>query len=66
MNVKVVVEFEVPKRHILRPILSTDMVRQVLRWERREMCSSRKRRGSMAEKCCCNTFLMIFFGGKIR
>jgi hypothetical protein len=31
-NVKVTMEFEVPKIHISRPTLSTNMVQQVLRW----------------------------------
>jgi hypothetical protein len=35
-------EFEVPKRHILRPTLSGNMVQQVLRWEMQKRCSSRK------------------------
>ena len=41
-NVRVTIEFEVPKRHILRPTtLSTNMVQQGFRWERQNMCSSR-------------------------
>ena len=35
-NVKVTMEFNVPKSHILRPTLSTDMVQQALRWERQK------------------------------
>jgi len=31
-------EFKVPKRHILRPALSTNMVQRVLRWERQKRC----------------------------
>ena len=42
-NVGVTMEFEVPKRHILRPTLSTDMVQRVLQWERQKRFSSRKR-----------------------
>ena len=60
-NVKVTMEFEAPKRHILRPTLSTDMVQRVLRWERQKRSSSTKRQGSMTEKCCYNKILMIFF-----
>jgi hypothetical protein len=32
----VIVEFEVPKRYILRFILFTDMVQRVLQWERKK------------------------------
>ena len=53
-NVKVTVEFEVPKRHVLRPKLSIDIVQRVLQWERQKRCSSRKRQGLMAKKCCYN------------
>jgi hypothetical protein len=42
-NVRVTMEFKVLKRHILRPILSTDMVQQVLRWERQKKCSDKKK-----------------------
>ena len=42
-NVRVTMEFKVPKRHVLRPTLSTDMVQQVLRWERQKRCSNKKR-----------------------
>jgi hypothetical protein len=31
-----------PKRHILRPALSSDMVQQVWRWERQKRCSNKK------------------------
>ena len=33
-HVRVTMEFEVPKRHVLRPTLSTDMIQRVLRWGR--------------------------------
>ena len=36
-------EFEVPKTCILRPTFSTNMVRQVLLWERQKRGSSRKK-----------------------
>ena len=49
-NVRVTMEFEVPKRHILRPTLSIDMVKRVLRRERQKRCSSRIRQGHMAKK----------------
>jgi hypothetical protein len=35
-------EFKVPKRHILRPKLSTDMVQRVLQWERQKRCPRRE------------------------
>ena len=35
-NDRVTVEFEVPKGHLLRPTLSTDMVQRVLWWERQK------------------------------
>ena len=44
-NVRVTMEFEVPKRHVLRPTLSTDMIQRVLRWERQKSCFGRKNRG---------------------
>jgi hypothetical protein len=43
-NVGVTMEFEVPKRHILWPTLSTDMVQRVLRWERQNKSCGRKGR----------------------
>jgi hypothetical protein len=54
-------EFEVPKRHILRPTLFTDTVQRVSQWERQKMCSSRKRARSMADKHYNNQILMNFF-----
>ena len=60
-NVRVTMEFQVPKRHISRPTLSIDMVQRVLRWERQKRCSSRKRKGPMIGKCCYNYFSMNFF-----
>ena len=44
-NVNVTMEFEVLKRHISRPTLFTDMVQQILRWERQKRCSGRKCKG---------------------
>ena len=40
--VKVTIEFEVPKRHILGSTLSIDMIQQVLWWERQKRCSSKE------------------------
>ena len=42
-NVRVTMKFKVPKRHILRPTLSTDMVQRVLRWEKQKRCFIRKK-----------------------
>ena len=53
-------KFETPKRHILRPTLSINMVQWVLRWETQNRCSSRKMQGPMVEKCCYNNFYFIF------
>ena len=38
-------ELEVPKRHILRPTLSTDTAQHVLLWERQKRRSKRRRQG---------------------
>jgi hypothetical protein len=42
-NVRVTMKFEAPKRHTLRPPLSTNMVQRALRCERQKRCSSRKK-----------------------
>ena len=55
-------EFEVPKRHILRPKLSIDMVQQVLQWEMQKSSSSRKGLGPMTEKWCYDKILEYFLG----
>ena len=57
-------EFEVPKRHILRPTLSTSMVQRLLQWERQKRCSGRKKQGPMAEqyrnnKASMNLFIFV-------
>jgi hypothetical protein len=49
-------EFEVPKRHNLRPTLFANMVQRVLQWERQKRCSRRKRQGPIAKECCYNYF----------
>jgi hypothetical protein len=38
-NVRVTMEFEVSRVHILRFALSIDMVQLVLQWERQKICS---------------------------
>ena len=65
--VKVTMEFEVPKGHVLRVVLSTNMVQWVLLWERQKRCSSSgKRQGPMAKKWCYNRFIMQCILGKRR
>ena len=59
-KVRVTMEFEVPKRHVLRPTLSTDMIQRVLRWERQKSCFDRKKQGLMAHNCC----YIFFWGGE--
>jgi hypothetical protein len=51
-NVKAVMELEVPKRHMLRPTLSTDMVQWVFWWERQKRYSGKNKHGPTAKKCC--------------
>ena len=61
-NVKVTMRFEVPKRCILRPTLSTDIVQHVLRWERQNKCYGRKKARARGREILlhveisCNTF----------
>jgi hypothetical protein len=62
-NVRVIMEFEVPNRHIWRPTFSTDMVQRVWRWERQKRCCSINWHGPMAKKCCYNKILTVSFGG---
>ena len=54
-------ECEVPHRHISRSTLSIDTVQQVLRWERRKRCSSRKRRHERMTKNCCYVKMLMNF-----
>ena len=62
-DVRVTMEFEVPTRYFVRPTLSTDMVQQILWWERQKRCYGRKRQGPMAKKCChSNSLIETFFG----
>ena len=60
-NVKVTIEFEVSKRHMLRLELFTNMVQRVLHWERQKKCYGRKRQEPMAKKYCYNNILMKCF-----
>ena len=41
--IRMITEFKVPTRHILRPTLSTNMVKRVLQWERQKRCYARKK-----------------------
>ena len=59
-------EFEVPKRHISRPTLSTNMVQPDLRWRGKRGAMVKKRQGHIAENYCYNIFLWMFFLGKRR
>ena len=55
-------EFEVPKRHILRlSTSSTNMVRQVLQWKMQKRCYGRKEHGPMTKKLCYSDFFMNCF-----
>jgi hypothetical protein len=53
-NARVTMEFEIPKRHSLRPTLFSYVVWWILRWERQKRHSSREKQGPMAKKCCYN------------
>ena len=48
-NVRATMEFKVPKRHMLRPTLSTNMVQWVFWWERQKMYYGRKSQGPTAK-----------------
>ena len=63
-NVRVTMEFEVPKRHILRPTLSTDMIQWVLRWERQKGVVVENRHMLVGKKCCYYIFLMKSLFGR--
>ena len=58
-NVKVMLEFEVLKRHVVRLTLSTVMVQHILWLERQERRSDRIRQG-MSDIYCCNIFNDFF------
>ena len=55
-NVRVIMKFEVPNRHVSRPTLSTDMVQRVSQ----KRCSNRKGHGPIAEKRCYNSSFMKY------
>ena len=56
-NVIVTMEFEVPKRCILRPTLSTNMVQHVLWWERQKKCSGRKNEDPWQRNIIIHSFI---------
>ena len=60
-NIRVIMGFEVPKRHILRRTLFINTVQHVLWWERQKRWVGKIRQRPMAEKWCYNGYLMIFF-----
>ena len=60
-NVRVTMEFQVPKRHISLPTISTNMVQHVLRWEWQKRCSS-----SSWQRYDLINFLMSFFWGNVK
>ena len=60
-NVKVAMGFEVPKRRMLRPTSSIDVVQRVLPWKRQKRHFKIKIQGPMAKKYCSNKLLLIFF-----
>ena len=62
-NVRVTMEFKLPKRHYSRHTLSTDMVHPIFWRETQNGCSSRKRQRPEAQKNCYNNFIMTIFQG---
>lgn len=50
-NVREPIDIEVPKKQYLSPILSTDMVQRLFRWEGQKRWSGKNSQGPMAEKC---------------
>jgi hypothetical protein len=50
-NVREPIDIEVPKRQNQNPILSTDMVQRLFRWEGQKRWSGKNSQGPMAEKC---------------
>jgi len=63
-NVRVTMEFEISKRHTLKPTLFTIMVQQVLWWERQQRCYDRKRQGSLARNIVIINTNEIILGKK--
>ena len=51
-NIRMTMEFKVPKRHILRPTLSIDIVQHVLRWERQKRCYGRRKASALGKEYC--------------
>ena len=57
-NFRLTMEFEAPKRHVLRPTLSINKVQRVLRWDRQNSCSGRKKNKGPWQR---NTIIVIFY-----
>ena len=57
-------ELEVSKRLISRPTLFGVMILKGFAVERQKRFSSYECLGTMAEKCCFNTFLIIYVGNR--
>ena len=66
MSIRVIMEFEVPKRHILRSTLSTVMVQRVLRWEGERGALVEKSKGPWHSNIVTLIFWWNFFWGKRR
>ena len=62
-NLRMIMEFKVPKRNILRLTLSINMVQWVLCWERQKRFSNKKRQRLMIEKYCYDKILLDLLGG---
>ena len=63
-HIKLIMKFEILKRHILRPTLFIDMVQHVSQWERQKRCFVEKKQGPMAKKIMLLWFLMFFYWGE--
>jgi hypothetical protein len=60
-NVRVAMELEVSERLVFRPTIFVVMILKGFAVERQKRFSSYECLGTMAEKCCFNTFLIISF-----
>ena len=59
--VRVTMEFEVPNKYNSRPTVPTDMVQQVVWWERQNMCSCRKRQGAHGREMLLYYIYIYYF-----
>jgi hypothetical protein len=60
-NVRMAMELEVSERFVFRPTIFVVMILKGFAVERQKRFSSYECLGTMAEKCCFNTFLIISF-----